>query len=1017
MAQRYKKRTYLLCTLRKKIVSLWQKTIFKRPNDIMKKGLLVILCFVAVTIAMAENVSPQQALEHARSFMQSREADGSRPRKAPAKGALQMKMAGQESGLYLFNVSDGEGFVIVSNDDRTAPILGYSDSGNIDPARMPENMRWWLREYANQIAWMNQNGITAPATTRAAAPRRAHLTTAIAPLLTTTWDQVWPYNLLCPEYSAGYYCATGCVATAMAQVMKHFGHPAKPTKDIVSYTHSYFGTMGPLTSSVNFDWTNMLNHYETDEGKSTDTDAQKTAVATLMKYCGYALKMGYWQSSGTSTSLVATALKEYFDYNSTTTQFLSRSFYSYETWRDIIYHELSLNRPVVYGGAAADNGHAFVCDGYKYESSTDLFHINWGWSGGSDGYFLLSVLNPSEQGTGGSPTASAYTFGQEAIIGIQPSTMSGDVLPAAKTPATMNLTVNSIAVSHPTIALGESVDVTLNVTNNGSDYDGDLYVINNSGAQLIGKTVQIPSGATQNCVITYTPTEAKAYTLSYGFPLKGGGYGYPSPITMTVGLTVEAATPTALATTALTSQSATLNWTQAGTATKWNLRYRPVSVEKFNGSSLPTEWSTMEWDTNPKNWEMSTGTGIGGSNCVASASYLAGTDLNPDNGLATPVIKLGGSISFYAWGKDETFQIWISTGGSITTHFSEITTTETPKRYDFDLSGYSGDGKVIIDHCNSGGKSSESWLYVDNISIMQPGISASWTTMSDIAARPYTLGGLTANTDYEVQLQAAFNDGGNWSEGIAFTTPYGLADNDLALGTKNTDVVSTLNGQAVDICLDGRTLYKDGYWNTLCLPFDVTIAGSPLAGGEAKVFDAAASGFSAGSRQLTLAFTDAPTTIDAGTPFIIKWTSGADLVSPIFSGVTISDATNDGTSADGKVTFTGLVSALNIAADDLAKLFLGNGNKLYAPMSGIKFGACRAYFQLNGITMNPSVGGGVKAFVLDFGDGGATSIQHIDGLQQDGQSPGWYTLDGRRMDGQPQQRGVYIKNGRKVVIK
>ncbi len=86
-------------------------------------------------------------------------------------------------------------------------------------------------------------------------------------------------------------------------------------------------------------------------------------------------------------------------------------------------------------------------------------------------------------------------------------------------------------------------------------------------------------------------------------------------------------------------------------------------------------------------------------------------------------------------------------------------------------------------------------------------------------------------------------------------------------------------------------------------------------------------------------------------------------------------------------------------------------------MSGIKFGACRAYFQLNGITMNPSVGGGVKAFVLDFGDGGATSIQHIDGLQRDGQSPGWYTLDGRRMDGQPQQRGVYIKNGRKVVIK
>lgn len=1016
MAQRYKKRMYLLCSLRKKIVSLWQKTIFKRPNDIMKKGLLVILCFVAVTIAMAENVSPQQALEHARSFMQSREANGSRPRKAPAKGALQMKMAGQESGLYLFNVSDGEGFVIVSNDDRTAPILGYSDSGSIDPDHMPENMRWWLAEYAKQIAWMDQNGITAPTTTRAAAPRRAHSTTAITPLLTTTWDQVWPYNLLCPEYSAGYYCATGCVATAMAQVMKHFGHPAKPTKDIVSYTHSYFGTMGPLTSSVNFDWANMLNSYETDESKSTDTDAEKTAVATLMKYCGYALKMGYWQSSGTSTSLVATALKEYFDYHKTTTRYLSRSFYSYETWRDIIYYELSQNRPVVYGGAAADNGHAFVCDGYKYESGTDLFHINWGWSGGSDGYFLLSVLNPSEQGTGGSPTASAYTFGQEAIIGIQPSTMSGDVLPAAKTPATMKLTVNSIAVSHPTIALGESVDVTLNVTNNGSDYDGDLYVIDNSGAQLIGKTVQIPSGAKQDCVITYTPTEAKAYTLSYGFPLEGGGYGYPYPITMTVGLTVEAATPTALATTALTSQSATLNWTQAGTATKWNLRYRPVSVEKFNGSTLPTGWNIYDRDDDGHNWEPSAGTGLGGSNCVASPGYLSG-NLNPIDWLETSEFDLGGSISFSAWGEDECFVVWISTDGvNFKTISYVITTTDTPTRYSFDLGEYAGKkGYIVIDHRKGSDKSAESWLYVDDLVIVEPGTS--WTTMSDIAARPYTLGGLTANSDYEVQLQAAFNDGGNWSEGIAFTTPYGLADNDLALATKNTDVVSKLNGQAVDICLDGRTLYKDGCWNTLCLPFDVTIAGSPLAGGEAKVFDAAASGFSAGSRQLTLAFTDAPATIAAGTPFVIKWTSGANLVSPVFSGVTISNAANNGTSTDGKVTFTGLVSALNISADDLAKLFLGNGNKLYAPMSGIKFGACRAYFQLNGITMNPSVGGGVKAFVLDFGDGGATSIQHIDGLQQDGQSPDWYTLDGRRMDGQPQQRGVYIKNGRKVVIK
>lgn len=1010
MVQRYKKRTYLLCTLKKKIVSLWQKNIFKRPNDIMKKGLLVILCFVAVTIAMAENVSPQQALEHARSFMQSREANGSRPRKAPAKGALQMKMAGQESGLYLFNVSDGEGFVIVSNDDRTAPILGYSDSGSIDPARMPENMRWWLAEYANQIAWMEENGITAkPASQAATSKRRSHSTMAIGPLLSTTWDQEWPYNLQCPPYGSDN-CATGCVATAMAQVMKHFNHPSEPSKVIAAYSSR------PSLPVTSFNWTNMLDSYNTDKSKSTDTEEAKTAVATLMKYCGYSVQMSYGYSSGTTTNLVATALKEYFDYNATT-QYVSRSFYSYETWRDIIYYELSQNRPVVYGGSAADNGHAFVCDGYQYDGMTDLFHINWGWSGNSDGYFVLSVLNPSQQGAGGSPTASAYTFGQEAIIGIQPSTGTGDVLAAAKTPNTRNLTVNSVSVSHPTITLGETVEVTLNVTNSGPDsYDGDLCVRADGKGIVIGKTFQIWAGTTQDCVITYKPTEAGNYTLGWAFPGQTGGYEYW--VDHTASLTVEDATPTALTTTAFTSQTATINWTQAGTASKWNIRYMPVWLEIFNGTSLPTDWNIYDQDGDGHCWTISTGTGIGGSKCMASPSYIGGGNLNPMDWLETPEIELGGSISFSAWGENERFVIWVYDVSDGYYHQLSplITTTNTPTRYSFDLNEYNGKrGPVVIDHRTGGNKSSESWLYVDDIAIVEPGTP--WTTIKDITARPYTLTGLTANTDYEVQLQAAFNDGGNWSEGIAFTTPYGLADNDLALATKNTDVVSALNGQAVDICLDGRTLYKDGYWNTLCLPFDVTIAGSPLAGGEAKVFDAAASGFSAGSRQLTLAFTDAPATIAAGTPFIIKWTSGADLVSPVFSGVTISNATNNGTSADGKVTFTGLVSALNIAADDLAKLFLGNGNKLYAPMSGIKFGACRAYFQLNGITMNPSVGGGVKAFVLDFGDGGATSIQHIDGLQRDGQSPGWYTLDGRRMDGQPQQRGVYIKNGRKVVIK
>ena len=981
----------------------------------MRRRFLLVLLAVAATTAMAENVTPQQALEQARSFMQRRQADGSRPRKAPRQDALQMQMVGQENGLYLFNVSDDEGFVIVSNDDRTAPIVGYSDSGRLDPSALPDNMRWWLAEYARQIAWMDKNGITATQAGRAAsAPRRAHSTDAIGPLLSTMWDQTPPYNRLCPINSSGN-CATGCVATAMAQVMKYHKWPTSstPTVDIPAYTDGYGHYLGPLAqNSVTFDWVNMRDMYDYFE---TDSEVERTAVAKLMMYCGYSLNMNYSYSSGASDFDIPYALTTYFDYKKETTQYLSRSFYSYESWRDIIYHELFNKRPVIYGGQSVDNGHAFVCDGYKYEDETDLFHINWGWSGIGNGYFLLSVLNPSEQGVGGSPSSAAYTFGQDAIIGIQPSTGTGTVHEDVSSPVDRDLTVNSISVSHSTITLGESVQVTLNVSNNGTrDYDGDLFLRDLTKGNTVGKTFEIPAGSTADCVISYQPSEIGSHDLGWAFPLKGGGIEFWGTLSTTV--TVEDATPSALTIASYTPQTATFDWTPKGTASQWNLRYRPVNLEKFDGVTLPTGWNIYDQDRDGHNWEVAAGKGIDGSNCVASASYRS-ESLTPQNWLRTPKINLGGSISFEAWGEGERFLIWVSTDGTnYSTIYYYISTTETPTRYSFDLSEYAGkEGYVVIEHSSGTTKTSESWLYVDNFAIVEPGTS--WTTVSGITSKPYTLSGLEAGKNYEAQVQAVFNDGGKWSEEAIFSTPYGLADNDLALATKNSDWVSALNGETVDLWLYGRTLYKDGSWNTLCLPFNVTIAGSPLAGGETKVFNTTDSEYDDEGRKLTLAFSDAPTTIPAGTPFIIKWASGADLVNPIFTGVTVSDASNNATSGDGYITFKGLTNAEEITSNDTGKLFLGSDDKLYAPKAGITIGACRAYFQLNGITMNSSLGGDVKAFVLDFGDGNTTSIQYVNGLPQTGEAESWHTLDGRRLNGRPVQGGVYIHNGQKIVIK
>ncbi|MGX8696396.1 MAG: Spi family protease inhibitor, partial [Prevotella sp.] len=165
----------------------------------MKKLLLITLSFIMATMVNAGVVTPEQALQQAQKFIQTREDAGSRTSKTPGTPA-QLSMATQVSGLYVFNVANDGGFVIVSNDDRTVPILGFSDSGSIDPDDMPDNMRAWLQGYADEIVWLNEHSIIVNVPESANAPRHAdrHSTTAIEPLVQTKWNQTMPYNKLCP---------------------------------------------------------------------------------------------------------------------------------------------------------------------------------------------------------------------------------------------------------------------------------------------------------------------------------------------------------------------------------------------------------------------------------------------------------------------------------------------------------------------------------------------------------------------------------------------------------------------------------------------------------------------------------------------------------------------------------------------------------------------------------------------------------------------------------------------------
>ena len=236
----------------------------------------------------------------------------------------------------------------------------------------------------------------------------------------------------------------------------------------------------------------------------------------------------------------------------------------------------------------------------------------------------------------------------------------------------------------------------------------------------------------------------------------------------------------------------------------------------------------------------------------------------------------------------------------------------------------------------------------------------------------------------------------------------------LADAADNTAAITDHAGQTLAVALSGRTLYKDGSWNTLCLPFAVDLTASGTLSGDnvqAMTLDTENSNLTDGT--LTLNF-DAATTIPAGTPFIIKWDeSGTDIKNPVFMGVTVSNATNDATVA-GVLTFTGTYAPVTIPADgDNTKLYLGAANKLYYPNAAMTIGTHRAYFQLaDGITA-----GDIAGTRLFFGDDNATRISASLVKSEEVKSEKWYSLDGRRLDGKPTAKGLYIHGGKKVAIK
>ena len=360
----------------------------------MGKLFYTLLCaFVGLT-ASASQITEQQALQVAAKY-----ADidiKSHPQRMKAAGKREKTAA-----YYAFNIGNNDGFVIVSGDDSLTELVGYSDSGSFDPDNMPDNMRSWLQAYSGYVASVQAGD------SKAKRQQLGNVTTIVVrPFVTTEWNQGEPYDRLTPLLDNGAHCATGCVATAMAQVMKYYEWPERG-EGSNSYEYDPYGTLSMDFSQSVYDWENMLDIYSSyyEEGNIVPeyNDGQAGAVAKLMYDCGISVNMMYGGSSGAYDPAIPNAFKSYFKYKS---DIYYRDNMSSKEFMDVLLSELDEKRPVLICGAGLGGGHAFVGDGYD---SNNFVHINWGWGGYSDGYFNVNYLDPEGLGTGGGTGAFKWS--------------------------------------------------------------------------------------------------------------------------------------------------------------------------------------------------------------------------------------------------------------------------------------------------------------------------------------------------------------------------------------------------------------------------------------------------------------------------------------------------------------------------------------------------------------------------------------------------------------------------------
>lgn len=558
----------------------------------MKRITSLIACFFCCICMLAGEISKQEAVQIAQQFVPLPSSHQTGKRAAAESSTIvytQMMPSSDRAAFYIVNVGDNA-FVLVSADDAAQQVLGYSLNRNFPvksdgSIELPAHIKGFLEDLAAQVKMAVKDGGRTKAVMRQAPRRAANLPESVDPLITTTWDQGQYYNVLCPVDANGPdgHTWTGCIATAMAQIIK-FWEPAQK-RGSHNYMAGEYGRLEVNFAESSFDYANMPNALTAES-----SEAQVNAVATLMYQCGVASNMEYGPEESASYNTEArAALINYFGF-SPDMGFAEKRNFTTEDWNTMLRENLAAHHPVMYSGRKGKSGHSFICDGYKADN---FFHFNFGWGGSFDGWFLTSAISPSGD--------DGYNSEQAAILDIIPDN-NGHVILGQIT-GTSTFTVDEPLEFYNSVGHNPFEDT--NYDNKCNSY----FVFKSVDAtkQLV---LDINELEDQNVTI-YDGEEANAYlrslsgghennmspvlSLSHALTLNYNGNLYNAGFKLTISQDNECRMVSNIIS-AVENTTAHLTWTENGGATQWQVEYGEKGFEQGKGTLYNATSNTVTFE-------------------------------------------------------------------------------------------------------------------------------------------------------------------------------------------------------------------------------------------------------------------------------------------------------------------------------------------------------------------------------------------------------------------------------------